>query len=149
MKFRLISTTIMFTSLLITGRAEALDPEAMIKKEGYEKKTLGSDGKTYFFVLGKFEHLPRIQQLEKEVAKLPKDHRLFSMCDFLRAGAKAKLIEKDGLSYDVAVTDYGYDGPAIACVLKFMLDGKIGTQISYSKKGQDGMYMVFFKTRAQ
>ena len=31
----------------------------------------------------------------------------------------------------------------VACVLKYMHDSNVGTQLIYNKKGAGGMYMVF------
>lgn len=45
---------------------------------------------------------------------------------------------------DIAVTNYGYSGSTITCVLKFMLGPNVGTQLLFSKKGAARMYLVFF-----
>lgn len=104
---------------------------------------MGDDGKTRFYSFTERAASPRITALESEIAKLPKHVDVQKMCDFMRGATKAKLIEQQGIAFDVAVTNYGYSGSTVACVLKYMQDSNVGTQLIYSKKGVGGMYMVF------
>ena len=85
----------------------------------------------------------RIAALESAIAKLPKHVEVHKLCEFMRGGTKATLIEQRGSAIDVAVTNYGYSGSTVTCVLKYMHGNKVGTQLIYSKKGVGGMYMVF------
>ncbi|QRP62829.1 hypothetical protein I6J77_11875 [Rhodanobacter sp. FDAARGOS 1247] len=124
---------------------QAIDPEARIKADGYQSLNHGSDG-TPWYTLGETVPQERIKELEVQVARLPKDERLLSVCNLARGGAKAKLIEQSGLAYDVAVTDYGYEGRTIVCVLKFMLGSTIGTQIAYFKETESAVYLYFIKS---
>jgi hypothetical protein len=61
----------------------------------------------------------------------------------MRGGTKASLIQQRGIAVDVAVTNYGYSGATIACILKYMHQNTVGTQVVYLKKGVKGMYTVF------
>lgn len=123
--------------------AEVIDPENHVLKNGYHSVKMGDDGKTRFYSFTERAASPRIIALENEIAKLPKHVDVQKMCDFMRGATKAKLIEQRGIAFDVAVTNYGYSGSTVACVLKYMQDSNVGTQLIYSKKGASGMYMVF------
>lgn len=122
--------------------AEVIDPENHVLKNGYHSVKMGDDGKTRFYSFTERAASPRITALEGEIAKLPKHVDVQKMCDFMRGATKAKLIEQRGIAFDVAVTNYGYSGSTVACVLKYMHDSNVGTQLIYSKKGVGGMYMV-------
>lgn len=115
--------------------AEVIDPEKHVLKNGYHSVKMGDDGKTRFYSFTERAASPRIAALETEIAKLPKHVEVQKMCDFMRGGTKAKLIEQRGIAIDVAVTNYGYSGSTVACVLKYMHDSNVGTQLIYSKKG--------------
>lgn len=123
--------------------ADVIDPEEHIRKNGYHSVKIGDDKKTKFYLYT--ERLPpaKIKSLEADIDKLPKHADIMQVCDFIRGGAKALLLEQHGISCDVVVTNYGYEGSTISCVLKYMHQGNIGTQLIYSKKGTDGNYMVF------
>ncbi|MBK9426835.1 MAG: hypothetical protein IPN63_05250 [Gammaproteobacteria bacterium] len=123
--------------------AEVIDPEKHVLKNGYHSVKMGDDGKTRFYSFTERAASPRIAALETEIAKLPKHVEVQKMCDFMRGATKAKLIEQRGIAIDVAVTNYGYSGATVACVLKYMHDSNVGTQLIYNKKGAGGMYMVF------
>lgn len=123
--------------------AEVIDPEKHIVKNGYHSVKMGDDGKTRFYSFTERAASPRITALENEIAKLPKHVDVQKMCDFMRGATKAKLIEQRGVAIDVAVTNYGYSGSTVACVLKYMHESNVGTQLIYNKKGAAGMYMVF------
>lgn len=123
--------------------AEVIDPEKQILKNGYHSVKMGDDGRTRFFSFTERVASPRIAALESEITKLPKHIEVQKMCDFMRGGAKAKFFEQRGIAIDVAVTNYGSSGSTIVCVLKYMHENNVGTQLIYSKKGAGGMYMVF------
>lgn len=136
-------TCALLLPIAFDAMAEVIDPERQIQKSGYHSVKMGDDGRTRFFNYTERAKTSRIASLEKEIAELPKHLEIQKMCDFMRGGAKAKLIAERGISLDVVVANYGYSGATIACVLKYMHDNKVGTQLIYSKKGSDGMYMVF------
>ncbi|MDO8812352.1 MAG: hypothetical protein Q7J38_10050 [Gallionella sp.] len=143
-KFISYVASILFLGCVSTHAiAEVIDPENHVLKNGYHSVKLGDDGKTRFYSFTERAASPRITALENEIAKLPKHVEVQKMCDFMRGGTKAKLIEQRGIAIDVAVTNYGYSGSTVACVLKYMQDSNVGTQLIYSKKGAGGMYMVF------
>ena len=123
--------------------AEVIDPENHIQKNGYQSAKTGDDGKTSFFTFTERATSTRIAALESEIKALPKHIEVQKMCDFMRGSTKAKLIEQRGIAIDVAVANYGYSGSTIACVLKYMHEKNVGTQLIYSKKGAAGMYLVF------
>lgn len=123
--------------------AEVIDPEKHIEKNGYHSVKIGDDGKTPFYSFTERVAATRIVTLENEIKKLPKHVEVQKMCDFMRGSTKAELIQQRGISIDVAVTNYGYSGSTVACVLKYMQENNVGTQLIYSKKGVGGMYMVF------
>jgi hypothetical protein len=123
--------------------AQVIDPETHILKNGYHSVKMGDDGKTRFYSFTERAASLRIAALETEIAKLPKHVDVQKMCDFMRGTTKAKLIEQRGIAIDVAVTNYGYSGSTVACVLKYMHASNVGTQLIYNKKGAGGMYMVF------
>jgi hypothetical protein len=123
--------------------AEVIEPETHVLKNGHHSVKMGDDGKTRFYSFTERAASPRIAALEAEIAKLPKHVEVQKMCDLMRGGTKAKLIQQRGIAFDVAVTNYGYSGSTIACVLKYMHESNVGTQLIYSKKGVGGMYMVF------
>lgn len=128
--------------LSCAANAEVIDPEKHIQQYGYHSTSMGDDGKTPFFSYVERTTLARVKTLELEIETLPKDAAILKLCDFLRAGVKAKLIEERHLAYDVAVTNFGYRGPIMVCVLKFMYQDKVGTQLSYRKQGKLGWYTV-------
>jgi hypothetical protein len=136
--------SILFLGFLSTyAIAEVIDPENHVLKHGYHSLKMGDDGKTRFYSFTERAASPRITALENEIAKLPKHVDVQKLCDFMRGATKAKLIEQRGIAIDVAVTNYGYSGSTVACVLKYMQESNVGTQLIYNKKGAGGMYMVF------
>lgn len=119
--------------------ADVIDPEKHVLKNGHHSAKIGDDGKTRFYSFTERAASTRIAALETEIAKLPKHVEVQKMCDFMRDGTKAR-----GIAFDVAVTNYGYSGATIACVLKYTNEANVvGTQLIFSKKGAGGMYMVF------
>lgn len=126
--------------------AEIIDPENYILKSGYQSKSIGDDGKTVFYIFTERALLGRIAAVEVDIDKLPKRQEVFKVCDFMRGGVKAKLIEEQGIAYDVALANYGYSGKIIACSLKYMLGSKSGTQLIFSKSTEAGVYIVYVAT---
>lgn len=122
--------------------AEVIDPELYIQKNGYHSQRVGDDGKTPFYNFTERTNVTRVTSLERDVNVLPKDERVFKLCEFMRGGIKAKLIQSTGKNIDVSVSNYGYKGATVACVLKHMYGGEVGTQIIYSKTTRNAMYMV-------
>jgi hypothetical protein len=125
------------------ANAELIDPEKHIQANGYHSAKVGEDGKTTFYSFTERANATRLKSLQTEIEKLPKHVEVKNYCDFMRGGVKAQLIEKNGMAFDVVVTNYGYKGSIISCVLKYMHEDQVGTQLIYSKKGAGGMYMVF------
>lgn len=143
-KFISYSALIFFLSFVSTHAiAEVIDPENHILKNGYHSVKMDDDGKTRFYSYTERAASPRITTLENEIAKLPKRVDVQKVCDFMRGLVKAKLIEQRGITIDVAVTNYGDNGSTMACVLKYMHESNVGTQLIYTKKGAGGMYLVF------
>lgn len=138
-----------FISSIISTHAvaELIDPEKHILNNGYDSVKLASDRKTNFYFRTEPEGMPRIANLEAHIAKLPKNEEILRVCDLMRGSVKARLIEQQGIALDVAVTNYGYSGQTLACVLKYMHGNNVGTQLFYSKKGVGGMYTVIFVTK--
>lgn len=122
------------------------DPEQHIKNNGYHSSKIGEDGKTRFFSFTENTNAGRISTLESEIEKLPKHSEVQRVCDSMRGGVKAALIEKRGIAFDVAAVNYGYKGATIACVMKYMHANRVGTQLIFVKKGADGMYMLFIQS---
>lgn len=140
---RHVVSGLLFALVSTHAVAEIIDPEKHIVKNGFHSVKMGDDGKTRFYSFTERAASTRITALENEIAKLPKHVEVQKMCDFMRGGTKAKLIEQRGIAIDVAVTNYGYSGATVACVLKYMYESNVGTQLIYNKKGASGMYMVF------
>lgn len=122
---------------------DVVDPEYYIQKNGHQYSRKGDDGKTSFYSSTERATASRIGDLEKEIEALPKNAQVFKVCDSMRGGVKAKIIQEKGISMDVAATNYGFSGSTIACVLKYMHENTVGTQLIFSKKGAGGVYMVF------
>ena len=133
---------ILFCSVNISCAA-VIDPESYILKNGYRSANMGDDGKSPMFFYTERANSIRISSLEKDIAALPKDSVVLNVCDFMRGGVKATLIEQRHTAIDVAVMNYGYSGSIIACVLKYMYQNKVGTQLMFGKKGKAGQYTVF------
>lgn len=123
-----------------TVHAEAVDPEAYIAAHGYQTKRLGDDGRMVFYLFTDRTTKEVVRQREQEVAALPKDWRIFQACDLIRGGTKAMLIESSGKAIDVAVSNYGYSGSTVACVLKYMAGAEVGTRVLYQKLAKGSMY---------
>ncbi len=123
--------------------AGVIDPEKQIQKNGYHSVRMGDDGKTKIYSFTERANSSRISVLEADIAALPKDVEVFKVCDFMRGGVKANLIQQRGIDIDVAVTNYGYSGSTAACTLKYMQKNKVGTQLIFYKQGHGGLYMVF------
>lgn len=126
-----------------SGMAQVLDPETYIREKGYQSARIGDDGVTRFYTFTERASASRIAELERGIAGLPKRIEVFQVCDQTRGSVKAKLIADRGVAMDVATPNYGYSGSTIACVLKYMHENKVGTQLMYMKKASGGMYMVF------
>ena len=137
------SLAVLLCFLSIQAFGEVIEPEKYILKNGHDSGKMGDDGNTRFYSLTERTTPTRIASLEAEIAKLPKHVDIMKLCDFMRGGVKAKLIEQRGIAFDVAVTNYGYSDSTVACALKYMHERKVGTQLIYNKKGAGGMYMVF------
>lgn len=122
---------------------EIIDPEVIIQENGYHSLSLGDDGKTLFYSYTERVSPNLLSVLEHDITQLPKHIDVMRMCDFLRGGVKATLIEKNRAAIDVVLVNYGFSGSTIVCSLKYMQNEKIGTQLIFSKKGYSGMYLVF------
>ena len=129
-------------NITASANAEVIDPELYIKKNGYHSQRMGDDGKTPFYNFTERTNVSRVTSLERDVSSLPKDERVFKLCDFMRGTIKATLIQSTGKAIDVAVSNYGYKGATTACVLKYMYDGEVGTQIMYLKTSRNTTYTV-------
>ncbi|WP_340121438.1 hypothetical protein [Methylobacter svalbardensis] len=135
--------TSLFLSLVCTRAiAEVIDPETYIMKNGYHSVMTGDDGQTRSYVFTEKAASARIAALESEITKLPKHVEVQRFCDLMRGATKAKLIKQRGIAIDVAVTNYGYNGSTVVCVLKFMYENNIATQLIYNKEGNGGLYRV-------
>ena len=111
----------LFLGLVCTRAiAEVIDPETYILKNGYHSVMTGDDGQTRSYAFTEQAASARVAALESEIAKLPKHVDVQKFCDLMRSATKAKLIEQRGIAIDVAVTNYGYSGSTVVCVLKFM-----------------------------
>lgn len=136
--------TILFLfNIYSQASATVIDPEKHIQKNGYHSVRMGDDGKMKVYSFTERANSSRVLALESDIGVLPKDAAILNTCDFMRGGVKANLIQQYGVAYDVAVTNYGYSGATVACVLKYMYQSTVGTQLIFMKKGQGGMYMVF------
>ena len=123
--------------------AAVIDPEKHIQRNGYQSMGMGDDGKTQFYSFTERANSSRISALEADIAALPKHVEVLKVCDFMRGGVKAKLIKQLGIAFDVSVTNYGVSGSTMACVLKYMHQNNVGTQLIFGKKGPGGVYTVF------
>ncbi|MDE2094746.1 MAG: hypothetical protein KGI87_12910 [Burkholderiales bacterium] len=121
----------------------SLDPEQHIRTNGYQSVRTGDDGKTRFYSFTEHARSSRIAILEAEIARLPKQAEILQACNILRGGITATLIQERHIAVDVAVTNYGYSGSTVACVLKYMHQNEVSTQLVYYKKAAGGMYTVF------
>ena len=139
-----VASCALFLSSCVGAYAEIIDPEVYILKNGYQSTTLGDGGKMRFYSRSERVASARIAIIESAIARLPKHSEIQRVCDFMRGGVKAGLIEQRGIAVDVAVTNYGYEGSIVSCVLKYMYQNDVGTQLLFSKKGASGMYTVFF-----
>jgi len=141
----MIKTSLLVIFFVFSSHAagDGIDPEKYITNKGYHSVKMGDDGKTLFYSFTERAKSSRITILQSEIEKSPKHIDVMKFCDFMRGGIKANLIAERGISIDVAVINYGYQGSIISCVLKYMHENKVGTQLIYSKKGSNGMYMVF------
>ena len=140
---RLLALAFSVAILPASAGAQVIDPEAKILKDGYQSKKVGDDGVTPFYTFTERATAARVSAVEQSIIRLPKDARIAGACEQMRGSAKALLIQQSGKAYDVAVANYGYSGSTIACVLKFMLGNKVGTQLAFLKQGKAGLYMVF------
>lgn len=122
--------------------AVVIDPEKHIMNNGYHSAQMGDDGKTQFYSFTERADPSRISALEADIAALPKNVEIQKSCDSMRGSTKALLIKQRGIAFDVALTNYGYSGSTVACVLKYMHENKVGTQLIFINKGQGGLYMV-------
>jgi hypothetical protein len=123
--------------------ATHIDPEKHILSNGYDSVELGDDGKTRFYYFTERTTSSRIAELETEIAKLPKHIDVQKMCDSMRVARKDNLTQLQSSALDLKVTNYGYSGRTVVCVLKYMKKNSVGTQLIYTKKGVGGMYMMF------
>lgn len=141
--FRLIGVAMSMLAFSSHTFAQVIDPEAQIRKNGYHTVNLGDDGVTRFYTFTERATASRISALEQSVAGLPKQTEVYKFCDQMRGSVKANLIRERGQPFDVVATNYGYSGSTIACVLKYMHENSVGTQLLFMKKAAGGMYMVF------
>lgn len=141
--FAVLVMSVFLVAMSSNVGAAVIDPEKHIQRGGYHSVRMGDDGKTKIYSFTERANASRISTLEADIAALPKHVDVYKMCVFMRGGTKAKLIEQSGVEIDVAVTNYGYSGSTVACVLKYMHENKVGTQLIFSKKGPGGMYMLF------
>ncbi len=143
MKFSNLIHFIILCTATGNAWAEIIDPVAYIKRNGYQSAKLGDDGLTKFLTHTVRVESQKIRPLEADVESLPKHPTVYQVCDMMRGGVKARLIQETGIAFDVAATNYGYKGKTIVCVLKYMRGNQVGTQILYGEKGPDAMYQVF------
>lgn len=123
--------------------SEITDPVAHIKERGYDSASPGKNSDITFYSRTERISSSRLKQLEKEVADLPKQPEILQVCEIGRGGAKAKLYEQQ-IYADVATTDYGYQGSSLVCVLKYMYQEQVGTQVMVARKEGNGLYLMFY-----
>lgn len=140
---RLIACSILFFSAWLPAAAQVLDPETYIREKGYKSVRVGDDGVTPFYTAMDRATASRLAELERGIAGLPKRIEVFQVCEQTRGSVKAKIIAERGVAIDVATPNYGYSGSTIACVLKYMHENRVGTQLMYMKKASGSMYMLF------
>ncbi len=135
------------TFALTAGNAHAydpldLDPELYIKDLGHAQVTKGDDGK--MSIISKTAQIgaEHLSLMEASVKKLPKHADVYRACEMMRGGTKARLIEKFKKPIDVAISNYGYNGSTLVCVLKYMHADQVGTQMIYAKNTAEGMYIL-------
>jgi hypothetical protein len=146
----LLSGNDLFLVFLSThASADIIDPEVHIQKNGYHSVQNGDNGKGLIYSFTERVDSSRISALESDIAALPKHVDIQKTCDFMRGSTKALLIEQSGIAFDVAVTNYGYSGSTIACVLKYMHENNVGTQLIYSKKGSSGCTWYLSPTKTK
>lgn len=125
------------------SKQSPIDPEEYIKKNGYQSIKVLENNKGAWYSstirLSGSEIIP----YENAIEKLPKHIEVQKSCDFTKGLAKARIIEATGVPVDVAVVNFGFAGSTIACVLKYMNGGNIGTQIIYTKAAKGSMYFLF------
>lgn len=139
---KIILATISSISLLGFAHAEILDPEEYIIKNGYTSAKPGNNGVMFYSSINPGDST-QVSMLESEIKRLPKQAALYQACEQMRGNVKARIIQEQGISYDVIATDYGYHDQTMACVIKYILGNSIGTQLVFAKKGNGGMYLVF------
>lgn len=130
-------------ALAVPAYSEIIDPATYIKERGYDDATPATKSDITFY--SRTERIPgsRLTLLEKEVADLPKHAEIQQVCELGRGGAKARLHEQK-IDADITVTDYGYQGSSIACVLKYLYQQQVATQIMVARKEGKGLYLLFY-----
>jgi len=123
--------------------AQVLDPEAYINEKGHPSIGVGDDGVTRVYSFTERVPAARIAELERGIARLPKRAEVLQMCDQTRGSVKAKLVAERHAATDVTAPNYGYSGSTVACVLKYIHESKIGTQLTYTKKASGATYTLF------
>lgn len=142
MSYKILLIVVAMNFIATSVNAEVISPVEFIKKNGFHSEKLGDDGKIKMYTHNLRTNTNRVKSLEQDIIQLPKHAEIFKVCDLMRGGAKAKLIEEKGMALDVAVTNYGYKGSTIACVLKYMVGNNVGTQLFFGDVRPDGMYTV-------
>ena len=128
--------------------SSVVSPVSYIKSNGYDSQAIGDDGKTTFITKRVVVSEQEASKLENEVAQLPKDERVLSVCQFLSGAMKAKLIEQHGIDLDTALINYGHSDSVIACSHKLIVGAKTGSMVVFYEAFDGKMYSLYFSEQA-
>lgn len=118
---------------------QEINPEAYIKKNGYQKMNPSSEYTSYSVT----ERISRANLATKEalIRNLPKSEKVHSFCNFFANLSQTEMAKK-GPGIEVSVSDYAFvkSSNASVCVYKYKQFNTVGTQIVYMNGNKDAIY---------
>lgn len=113
--------------------AEIIDPEELIKKNGYQNVTTTADGMKFYSYSEMGQNPTHIAQLEQNIAALPKHKDVLSLCNTLRDTIKEDVSKQYSQSIDVSINNYGYNGSVVACSMKLITGSSLNKHLLFMK----------------
>lgn len=122
-----------------------VDPVAYIEKHGLDSRTKGDSAHSYLNTKQIVRSEDVVIKHHDAIAALPKNEETFRLCDFLRGGVKATLVEERGLPIDVVLMNHGVEGPVLACSLRMVLGSEAGSIVVFFRAIGNEMYSLYVR----
>ncbi|KAF0811442.1 hypothetical protein IGB42_04060 [Andreprevotia sp. IGB-42] len=140
--FSRASFVLLLATMTAGATAADMDPEAFIKKYGHQYSHIDDDGKSGIY--GRNEQRPaaRLEEMEKNITRLPNPPIAQEVCGLLRRPIESGLKKKFGNALAIKTTATGIDGNIVLCAFPYTWNNETKKQVLYAKKTSAGTYLL-------